>query len=503
MKSGVGAVACFAMRESLPRTPAARRAAGSEPRSERFRPELLTPEQAAGADRAAGVPLDRLMENAGRAVARSIRCRWRPRPTLVLVGPGNNGGDGWVAARLLAQEGWPVAVAALAPPSAGPAAAAAARWRGPVVPFAAAEAGRARLVVDAVFGAGLSRPLNDSVAAVLAASGGPILAVDVPSGLDGATGQPRGKVSPAAATVTFVRRKPGHLLLPGRALCGEVECHDIGLPDAVLAGLGLDCFANGPALWRVPVPDAATHKHARGHVVVAAGPSMPGAARLAAAAARRAGAGMVTLAATSPGAAFLLRGTAEAGLIVADPPAQALLAGGRERGWVLGPGLAADERTGELLRAVLDSGLPVVVDAGGLTACAGDPAALRGAAILTPHAGEFARVFGPPGEDRPAALRAAAQETGAVVVLKGSDTVIASPDGRVAINANAPPSLATAGTGDVLSGIAAAFLSQGLPAFEAACAAVWVHGAAAPTGPGVVAEDVIAGIPRAMAEALA
>ncbi|MFT8242768.1 NAD(P)H-hydrate dehydratase [Roseomonas sp. BN140053] len=501
-----------------PVTPAAatRRGAGTADRGGRPAPvrgsaawpaELLTPAQMAAVDAAAvaaGFPLAGLMQAAGRAVARSAMRHWRPRRTLVLAGPGNNGGDGWVAARLLAEAGWPVSVAALpvADPS-GAAGQAVARWRGPLLPLCAEVAERAELVIDALFGAGLSRPLSEEVAAVLRAIRAPVLAVDMPSGLDGGTGAPLGFVRPAAVTVTFVRRKPGHLLLPGRDLCGRLELADLGLPEAVVAGvLGqaeARSFSNGPALWRLPHPAADTHKHARGHVVVAAGSRMPGAARLAAAAARRAGAGMVTLAATSAGAAFLLRGAVEPGQIVADPPAEAILDGGRARSWALGPGLPPDERTARLLDAVLAAGAPAVVDAGALTVCAGQPERLRGAAVLTPHAGEFARVFGAPGPDRPAAARRAAALCGAAVVLKGSDTVIAAPDGRVAINGNAPPTLATAGTGDVLAGSIAALLAQGMPPFEAAAAGVWVHGAAASPAPGLIAEDLIDRLPGVLA----
>ncbi|MCS6931729.1 MAG: NAD(P)H-hydrate epimerase, partial [Acetobacteraceae bacterium] len=249
---------------------------------------LPTPAEMARADAAAiasGVPGPVLMEAAGRALARAVRRRFRPVRTLVLAGPGNNGGDGYVAARHLEQAGWPVAVAPLAPPRAGSdAARAAALWRGPRLPFAAAEAARAGLVLDCVFGAGLDRPLPEAVAEVLAAAGGPIVAADVPSGLDGATGQPLGRVAPAALTVTFARLKPGHLLLPGRMLCGETVVADIGLPDAAVAGSGARLWRNAPGLWRPPPLAADAHKWSRGAVLVAGGAEMPGAARLAAAA---------------------------------------------------------------------------------------------------------------------------------------------------------------------------------------------------------------------------
>ncbi|WP_043831267.1 NAD(P)H-hydrate dehydratase [Muricoccus aerilatus] len=463
--------------------------------------DLLSPAAMARADAASAVPVDRLMEAAGEAVARAVTARFRPRRVLVLVGPGNNGGDGYVAARRLERAGWGVSVATMAPPRpGGPAARAAGRWRGPVVPFEPAEAARAGLVIDALLGAAPSRPLEDEAVAVLRAAGGPILAVDVPSGLDGATGQALGEVAAAAVTVTFARLKPGHLLLPGRLLCGELVLADIGLPEAALAaalaGEEGRSFRNAPGLWRPPALEVEGHKYRRGHVVVAGG-AMPGAARLAASAARRAGAGLVTLAAATAEAAAAFR-AGEPGAIVADPPVRPLLQDERRGIWVIGPGLPPDEATRKLLDAAIWAGRTIVADAGALGACAGQPDALRGAAVLTPHSGEFARIFGEAGPDRLSAARDAAWRTGVVVVLKGPDTVIAAPDGRAAINHNAPPSLATAGTGDVLAGTLGGLLAQGMPPFEAACAAVWLQGAAVPDAPGVVAEDVIAGLPAAL-----
>lgn len=470
------------------------------------RPELLTPAEMGRADAAAiaaGTPGLALMEAAGRAVARAVLRRFRPRKVLVLAGPGNNGGDGYVAARLLEGAGWDVAVAPLAPPRAGSdAALVAARWRGPVLPFGPGAVARAGLVLDAVFGAGLTRPLDAPVEAALRAAadnGVPLVAVDVPSGLDGATGQPLGFAPRAALTVTFFRLKPGHLLLPGREMCGELALAEIGLPASVLRGIGPAAFANGPALWRLPVPGAEAHKYTRGHVTVVGGAAMTGAARLAASAARRVGAGLVSIAAPDAASAAVYR-AGEPGTIVVEAPPEELLADARRGVWVLGPGLPPDAAVRDVLRRLVDAGRRVVADAGALIACAGDPAGLSGAAILTPHAGEFARVFGAPqGGDRLAAARAAAAATGAVVLLKGNDTVVAAPDGRAAINANAPPWLATGGTGDVLAGIAAGLLAEGMPPFDAACAAAYIHGEAGRrAGPGLVAEDLITQLPASL-----
>ncbi len=453
-------------------------------------PELLSPDEMARADRMAaesGVSGIRLMENAGRAVARAARARFRAAPTLVLCGPGNNGGDGYVAARRLAEQGWPVAIAALAPPRAGSdAALAAARWTGPAVSFTGSEAARAVLVIDAVFGAGLARDVAGEVASVLRAAR-TLLAVDVPSGVDGATGAVRGFAPQAALTVTFFRRKPGHLLLPGRDLCGDCLLADIGLPARVLPAIGAPTFANGPALWHLPEAEAAGHKYSRGHVTVLGG-AMPGAARLSADAARHAGAGMVTLAATAHADTFR---AGPPGLIVSEASLSALLEDKRREVWVCGPGLGPDAAR-QALPVLLAAGRKVVADADTFTAFADDPDALRGAAVLTPHAGEFARVFGKPEPDRLAAARRAAARTGAVVLLKGSDTIVAAPDGRAAINSDAPPFLATAGSGDVLSGIVAGLLAQGMPAWEAAAAGCWLHGrAGALAGAGLVAEDLL------------
>lgn len=459
---------------------------------------LLSPIEMGRVDAGCNIAGLVLMEAAGRAVARAIQKRFPPVPVLVLCGPGNNGGDGYVVARLLEQAGWDVAVAPLAPPRPGSdAAAMAARWRGPRVAWEAGRAARAGLLVDAVFGAGLARNVGPEVAGVLAAARGPVVAVDVPSGLDGGTGLARGAVRAADLTVTFVRRKPGHLMLPGRALCGTLVCADIGVPDAAVAAVGARCFANAPGLWTLPSAAVEDTKYSRGHVAIAAGATMPGAARLAAMAARRAGAGLLTLLAPDAATATLLRG-AEPGALVSEA---APLGDARIGAWVVGPGLAPDAATRALGLAVIGAGRALVADAGLLSACAGDPGSLFGAAVLTPHMGEFTRIFGPVA-DRLASARAAAALTGAVALLKGADTVIAAPDGRAAINENAPPWLATGGTGDVLAGTIAALIARGMAPFEAACAGAWLQGAAASVaGEGCLAEDIASGLPAAMRKA--
>lgn len=452
--------------------------------------ELLTVREMAAADRAAvtaGIPGLTLMEAAGRAVARAVMRHFTPCRVLVLAGPGNNGGDGYVAARHLLGRGWPVALAALAPPRPGSDAEKAARlWHGPSTPFSPARAAEADLVIDAVFGAGLDRPAAAEVREVLAAA--PLrVAVDVPSGLDGDTGADLG-AAPAALTVTFFRFKPGHWLPPGRQLCGRLMLADIGIPESVLFTLAPRTLLNTPRLWRLPAPAPEDHKYRRGVVGVLCG-EMQGAALLAAEAARRAGAGLVRLHAET---SFP---PPSAGLIVttAPPPPRAVI--------VAGPGLGTG-RARALLPALLAQNHTLVCDADALSAFAGRPEDLRGAAVLTPHEGEFTRLFGPPGADRLAAVREAARLSGAVVLLKGSSTLIAAPDGRAAVSAAAPPTLATAGSGDVLSGLIAALLAQGMAPFAAALAAAWLHGRAAVHAPApLIAEDLLTHLPAAFAEA--
>lgn len=426
----------------------------------------------ARADSLAG-NVEALMDAAGRAVARAMLQRYRPCRVLVLAGPGNNGGDGKVAAHYLAEAGWPVRVLGLADATVR-------------------DVQRAELVVDALFGAGLSRDVSGTAAALLRAARR-IVAVDVPSGLDGATGQVRGYTPQAELTVTFFRKKPGHLLYPGRGLCGELLLRQIGMADTVLKEIRPQAWENTPALFTLPRRTADGHKYAAGDVTVLAG-ELPGAARLACAAARRVGAGMVTLAASAP---MILP---EAGLILRNDPLAVLLQDKRRHTWVVGPGLGVAQ-AGAALGILLAAGSKTILaDADALTACTDAPEKLRGVAVITPHAAEFARVFGPVGPDKLAAARRAAELCGAVVVLKGADTVIAAPDGRAAINSNAPPYLATGGTGDVLAGLIAAFLAQGMAPFEAASAGVWLHGEAAnQAGPGLLAEDLPARLPAAMA----
>lgn len=479
---------------------------------------------------AAGTPGLLLMEKAGQAVADAVLRRVRPGAgVLVLCGPGNNGGDGFVAARLLAERGLRVTLALSCPAShlAGDAAAMAKRWTGPIEPIAGLQPNRYDLIVDALFGAGLSRPLEGEVAALVSAvnaSGRPVVAVDVPSGLSGDTGASRGEVVRATQTVTFFRLKPGHLLQPGRALCGTVTLADIGIaPEIVFtADRPPTTFRNAPALWRDtwPAHDLETHKYRRGAVlVVAGGLAGVGAPRLGARAALRIGAGLVTIACQPEAlAAHAARGPdALMQRAVADLGAlERLLAEPRLSAVLIGPALGLDARGGDALAAVLRARAPAVLDADALTILAARAGSLKrlfarrgGACVMTPHEGEFDRLFRavPEIAQAPSKLeraRRAAGHTGATIVLKGPDTVIASPDGRAAINTTGSPALATAGSGDVLGGLIAGLLAQGMPAFEAACAAVWLHGRAGEdAGIGLIADDLPEAVWRLLGEAVA
>jgi len=482
--------------------------------------ELLTPDEMAACDRlaiASGVPGIALMEKAGRAVADAVARRPLGTRILVVAGPGNNGGDGFVAARVLAERGYPVRLMLLGDAAAlkGDAAEAAKRWNGSVEAAAAEQIAGVGVIVDALFGAGLNREIDGEARALIEAmnaSGATVIAVDLPSGINGASGTVMGVAVRASESITFFRRKPGHLLLPGRLHAGKVRVADIGIPDSVLDEVKPRAFANGPGLWgrHFPIPQPDGHKYARGHaVVVSGGISFTGAARLAARGALRAGAGLVTLA--SPRDALAVNGAASLAVMVravdGAEELRGLLTDKRLNAVVLGPGLGVGAATRDLVLAALEGGRAAVLDADALTSFEADPAALfaktaQRPVVLTPHQGEFARLFksimqGAENESKVGQARAAARASGAVVLLKGADTVVAAPDGRVAICENAPAWLATAGSGDVLAGMIAGLLAQGMTAFEAACAGAWLHGEAGnEAGPGLISEDLPETLPQ-------
>ena len=451
---------------------------------------------------AAGTAGTLLMQNAGEAVAREIKRRFTPRPISVVCGPGNNGGDGFVAAAALAQSGWPVRVALLGDVETlrGDAQYHSRRWRGAIEPLTPAVVENAELLIDALFGTGLNRALDPMVGDVLAYAtrrAFPIIAVDIPSGILGDSGENIG-AAPAVCTVTFMRKKPGHLLLPGRDACGEVVVADIGIPQVVLNSLAVDTWENTPALWRAELPQwqSNINKYGRGHALLYGGYPMTGAARMAARAAARSGAGLTTIAV--PEHAFAIYASALTS-IMAQPLARdedfpQLLADSRYTAFSIGPGAGVSDATRLRALSMLKTGKPVVIDADAISVFSSRPEelfqAIRGACVITPHEGEFKRIFDVSG-DKLARARQAAHRSGAVVVLKGADTVIAAPDGRAIINSNAPSTLATAGSGDVLGGFILGLLAQNMDAFPAAAAAVWLHGAAAAGfGAGLIAEDL-------------
>jgi hydroxyethylthiazole kinase-like uncharacterized protein yjeF len=504
-------------------------------------PELLSNAEMALADRltiASGIPGSVLMDRAGAAVARAasrLLATRNPHDSRIAVfcGPGNNGGDGFIAARALKAEGFKVSLGLLGELASlkGDAAGAAQGWSDAVLRFEDVPLEETDLAIVAIFGAGLMRdiegPARDAILRLnewTRRTQKPIVAVDIPSGIDGSTGQVRGVAVEATQTVTFFRLKPGHLLLPGHLHCGEISLVDIGIPESVLTAIAPKTFANGPSVWgkHFPRPRAEGHKYNRGHALVLSGSlAHTGAARLAARGALRSGAGLVTVA--TPQDALAVHAAALTAVMtrVCDSVEDLteLLADRRKNAVVMGPGLGVGAKTRAMVFAVLENGAEsskpqraVVLDADALTSFAGESMRLAEAVkssgkpvVLTPHDGEFAQLFAAKeGElrDHPdiaqlaspsklARARAGAALMGAVLVLKGADTVVADPQGRATIGHGAPPWLATAGSGDVLAGMIGGLLAQSMPAFEAASAAVWLHAAAAREfGPGLISEDI-------------
>lgn len=472
--------------------------------------EILTVGQMAAADQAAiaaGVPGVVLMERAGAAVVEAICARYSPRRTLVLAGPGNNGGDGYVVARHLHELGWDVAVAAVAPPRTEDAKEMARRWSGRTTPLVQTLP-QAELMIDALFGAGLDRPLSQDlgrIARALESMRDRVIAIDVPSGLSGDTGRSIGaSCFHAGLTVTFHRCKPAHVLQPGREMCGEIVLADIGLEASAS-----DIFENGPDLWRqrFPWPGVDAHKHSRGRLIIISGDAWStGAARLAARAALRVGAGLVTM--LSPPDALAVNAAHLEAIMLRPFETEMELeaAASHVEAAVIGPAAGVTEATLSNVMALARTGAALVIDADALSVFRDEPDELFQVLdrddVLTPHPGEFERVF--PGllkgsPERITATRRAAQIAQAVVLLKGPDTVIAGPDGRAAVNVNGSPWLATAGSGDVLAGLIGGLIAQGMGSFEAACAGAWIHAACAQAfGPGLISEDLPGLVPSVL-----
>jgi len=472
--------------------------------------DVLTVAEMSAADHAAvaaGTAGLELMERAGAAVSAAVAERFSPRETVVLAGPGNNGGDGYVAARLLKQQGWPIRIEALGPPKTADAIAAAARWDGKTSSLTES-GGRQELIIDALFGAGLDRPLSAELARLarrLEPQRDRVVAIDVPSGLSGDTGKFVGATSfSAGLTITFHRRKPAHVLQPGRGACGDVVVSDIGLESAPT-----QLFENTPSLWlgRYPWPAVGAYKYTRGRLIVVSGEAWStGAARLAARAALRIGAGLVTL--LSPPEALMVNAAHLEAVMLRPFETELELeaAAGDAEAAVIGPAAGITEATLSNVLALARTGAALVIDADALSVFRDEPEELFSALdrddVLTPHPGEFERVF--PGllksaPERITAARTAAARAQAVVLLKGPDTVIAGPDGRAAVNLNGSPWLATAGSGDVLAGLIGGLIAQGMESFEAACAGVWIHAACADHfGPGLISEDLPGLVPMVL-----
>jgi len=491
---------------------------------------LLSTAEMAEADRLtieSGTPGIELMEVAGNGVAETAMAAGLSDTIKasgqihVLCGPGNNGGDGFVAARLLKEWGRDVRLFLLGDVASlkGDAALAAGKWANlagerAVEPLDPDKLAEADIIIDALFGAGLMRALEGDAAncvEAMNASTAYIISVDVPSGIDGNTGQVSGIAVQADITVTFFLPKPGHLLYPGRRHCGDLVVVDIGIPETVLETIRPQTFSNEPDLWldQLPWPQEEAHKYARGHALVVSGDmAQTGASRLSAISALRVGAGLVTLA--CPPDALAIQAAHNTSVMLAGFGSArefaSLLKDERKNACLIGPAAGVHEGTMENVFSILATGRAAVLDADALTSFQQDPETLLSQlhknCVLTPHEGEFEHLF--PGllkssVSRLEAARKAAQMSGAVILLKGPDTVIAGPDGKAAISFNAPPTLATAGSGDVLAGLITGLLAAGMPAFEAACAGGWIHAEAAKIkGLGLISEDLPGLIPAVL-----
>lgn len=472
---------------------------------------LLTAEESRASDKAAiasGSTGEKLMESAGNAVADVILQEYAPCSTLIICGPGNNGGDGFIVARILKEQGWPVLLAVIDEDFKGDAKLAKDKWNrsgGSTRTFTTDLIKECDLIVDAIFGTGLERPVEGAYKGAVQAineSKKPVVSIDIASGIDSDKGSVLGMAVKASHTVSFTRPKPGHILLPGKAYTGQLHVYDIGITGEKITPKFL---LNAPVLWKSSFPFAKPedHKYSRGHaLVIGGGMSSTGAARLASLGALRSGAGLVSIVCSEEALPIYAMTMTSVMTKKADTinELKPLLEDKRITAALIGPGCGANETTREQVLHILSHKKATVIDADGLSAFKDAPkklfSAITGPTVLTPHTGEFESLFSVTGSKTERA-KAAAKESGAVVVLKGNDTVIAAPDGRIAINANAPVWLATAGSGDVLAGIVTGLLAQGMPAFEAACAATWIHGEAATQfGPGLIAEDIPGAMPN-------
>ncbi len=464
----------------------------------------------------AGISLWALMQKAGQACADVLHAEFPDGRVVVLAGPGNNGGDAFVAAQRLRDLGRNVWVLDLAPKGERSAEGRLAleALTGARQPLEDLRLSADDIVLDGLFGAGLSRPLAGEAAYVVEqvnASGAKVVAIDVPSGVNGDVGAVEGPAVQADVTVTFSSKKLAHVLQPAAELCGEVIAAEIGFGRFVATAGGGKLHENGPALWagRLCWPSVNAHKHRRGRLAVVTGPiSSTGAARLAAYAGARAGAGQVTLL-CPPSALMVVAGAVMAPLTASFKDVHELIAATETAdAVVIGPAAGVNAKTRANVEALVKADKTLVLDADAITVFKDEAETLGGLleapAVLTPHMGEFERLF--PGvlaqaANKVEAARTGAKQVGAVIVLKGPDTVIAAPDGRAVVNTHATPFLATAGSGDVLAGIIGGLLAQGLDAFDAACAGAWMHGdAGLRAGAGMTAEDLDQALRATIAE---
>lgn len=474
--------------------------------------QMKTSEQIA---KQSGVDGFSLMKAAGQAVADEILNRFSPMPVLVLCGSGNNGGDGFVVASLLKKKRWPVSLACAVSLGElqGEAARASDLWKGKVLSFEDLALPNGGMIVDSVFGTGLSRPIEGEIAEVLETvqqSSCTVIAVDVPSGMNADTGECQGCTPQADLTVTFFRKKLGHVLMPALDACGEIVVANIGIPDHALEALGPviteTAPENGWGDWAADKPRN-SHKYDYGHVLVLGGRHMTGAACLVGKSALRAGAGLCTIAAYSE-AALVYKSYCPS--LIVEPLDELArfkehLKDTRRNVVIIGPG-AGFENPPALKKAVFDTLAAepkrvCILDADALTVFADDLRtfykALGPHCILTPHEGEFARLFPDLTGSKIERAKAAAARTKSIIVLKGPDTVVAKPDGGCAVNTTGNGWLATAGAGDVLAGLIAGFVARGLgDLFGAVCAAVWCHGKAGENlGAGLISADLPDQIP--------
>ncbi len=510
--------------------------------------QILSPKEMQKIDKDAiksGISGYNLMENAGRSVAKEIVSKFRKTKVLVLCGPGNNGGDGFVVARILSEIGWEVSVASVnISKLKGDAEKARLSYKhnissiiskdidvilnkrriqkdknksvnsscrdtiktndlliGKQIPQHSKIAPNL-LVIDAIFGTGLNKIIKGDLAEVIEKinkSNALVVAVDIPSGINGENGEVMGVAIKADITLTFTRKKLGLVLMPGKMNAGEVITTDIGIPEEIINKQKFSIYENSPNLWisSFPFPEPQDNKYTRGHVVVASGGvDCTGAACLASISALRCGAGLVTV--LSPKEALSIYAS-KLNSVMAKPFRNIkefvqFISDKHKNVIVLGPGNGANEETAEKVKKALSLKKTCVIDADAISAFAGRGRSLfkmiKSPVVLTPHEGEFARIFDIKG-DKIKRAKDAAKKSNADIVLKCTDTIIEAHDNRIVINTCATPNLATAGTGDVLSGIIAGLLAQRMDPFEAACAGVYLHSQAAKEfGIGLIAEDM-------------